>query len=167
MLIEQNLTMKETSRIGIIGMVEARIKRAGSNRWKRLWKKPIKNKTVQAGLAHIVSLLGIDATKAFKYGAIGIGTTAATASDTALESQILTRVVAVFSTESNAFTGDSGKWISQFVSDTTSYAVTEYATFETASGPPMLNRVTFEAVPLNLNDIFELSYTDNLQEVLE
>jgi hypothetical protein len=109
-------------------------------------------------------LLGITATEAFKYGEIGIGTTAATDTDTACESPILTRIKSTFTTDTTAATGDTGKWVTQFTSDTTSYAVTEYATCETASGVPILNHVTFAAITLNLNDVLEFTYTCQTQE---
>jgi len=158
MLIEQDLTMK----IGIIGRLEARIKRADSNNWKKLWKIP--NKIVNAGLARVASRLGSETLKAFKYGEIGIGVTAATDTDTACQSPILTRVKSTFTTDTTAVTGDTGKWVTQFTSDTTSYAVTEYVTAETLTGTPILNRVTFAAINLDLNDILEFTYTDQVQE---
>lgn len=160
MFIEQDLTTK----VGIIGRLQAKLKRAGSDKWERVWEKPIKNKIVNAGLARMAYLLMSDSAKKFKYGAIGIGTTAATDTDTACESQILTRVVAVLSTDTTAATGDTAKFVSQFTSDTTSYAVTEYCTCETASGVPILNRVTFGAITLNLNDILEFSHTVQAKE---
>ena len=119
---------------------------------------------VNAGLARVASRLGSETLKAFKYGAIGIGTTAATDSDTACESQILTRIKSTFTTDTTAATGDTGKWVTQFTSDTTSYAVTEYATCETASGVPILNHVTFAAITLNLDDILQFTYTMQAQE---
>jgi len=160
MLVEQDLTTK----VGWAGRLQARLKRADSRRWKKLWEMPIKNKIPNVGLAHAANRLISDTPKKLKYGAIGIGTTAATDTDTMCESQILTRDKATVSTDTTAVTGDTAKFVSSFTSDTTSYAVTEYATFETASGPPMFNRVTFGAVTLNLNDILEFSYTVQAQE---
>lgn len=160
MFIEQDLTTK----VGIIGRLQARLKRADSPEWKQIWKHPIKNKIVNAGLGRVARRLGSEAVKAFKYGEIGIGTTSATDTDTACESPILTRVKSTFSTETTAAFEDTGKWVTSFTSDTTSYAVTEYVTAETLTGTPILNRVTFAAITLNKNDVLEFSYTDQVRE---
>ncbi len=160
MFIEQDLTTKG----GLIGRLQAHRKRAGSQEWEQIWGHPIKNKIVNAGLARMAYLLGSATPASFKYGAIGTGTTAATDTDTALESQILTRVKSTFTTDTTAATGDTSKWVTSFTSDTTSYAVTEYATCETASGTPILNHVVFGAITLNLNDVLEFSYTVQVTE---
>ena len=160
MLIEQDLTTK----VGMIGRLQARRKLVGSREWEQIWENPIKNKVVNAGLATVAHRIISDTPKTFKYGAIGIGTTAATDSDTACESQILTRSKGTLTTDTTTATGDTAKIVTSFTSDTTSYAVTEYGTFETLSGTPMLNRVTFGAVTLNLNDILEFTYTLQVQE---
>lgn len=160
MLIEQDLTSKG----GLIGRLQAHRKRAGSKEWEQMWEKPVKNKIVNAGLARMAYLLGSATPASFKYGAIGIGTTAATDTDIALESQILTRIKSTFTTDTTAATGDTGKWVTSFTSDTTSYAVTEFATCETASGVPILNHVIFSAIGLNLNDVLEFTYTCQVQE---
>lgn len=160
MLIEQDLTAKA----GLVGRLWPKVKRAGSNRWGYPWEKPIKNKVVNPGLAQLAYRLLSDSAAKYMCGAIGIGTTAATDTDTALESQILTRVTATRTTDTTAATGDTSKLVSSFTSDTTSYAVTEYGTFETASGATMLNRVTFAAITLNLNDVLEFTYTMQFQE---
>lgn len=161
MLIEQDLTTKGGN-IGVKGMLEARLKRAGSSRWERLWKIP--NKIVNAGLKQMAYLLMSGTPLHFKYGEIGEGTTAATASDTCLESPILSRTASVLSTDTTAVDGDTAKFVTTFTSDTTSYAVTEYATLESSVGEPALNRVVFAAITLNLNDILEFSYTCQIQE---
>jgi len=161
MIIEQDLTTKhEVS--GLRGMLEARIKRANSSRWKRLWKIP--NKIVNAGLKHMAYLLMSGTPLHFKYGEIGVGTTAATASDTCLGTPILSRTASVLSTDTTAVDGDTAKFVTTFTSDTTSYAVTEYATFESSVGEPALNRVVFAAITLNLDDILEFTYTCQAQE---
>ena len=158
----QDLTME--SQVRMVGRLQAKVKRANSDKWEELWKKAIKNKIVNAGLARMAYRVISDTGPPFKYGAIGTGSTAATASDTALESQILTRIAAVLTTDTTAVAGDTAKLVSTFTSDTNSYAVTEYASFETASGAAMLNRVTFGAITLDLNDVLEFTYTEQMQE---
>ena len=160
MLIEQDLTIK----VGMVGRLRARLKRAGFNQWEKLWEKAIKNKIVNGGIARMAYRLISDTGAPFKYGAIGIGTTAATDTDTMCESQILTRVKGTLTTDTTAITGDTAKVVTSFTSDTTSYAVTEYATCETASGAPILNRVTFAAITLNNADVLEFSYTVQVTE---
>lgn len=153
-----------TSKSGLIGRLQAHRKCAGSQEWEQIWEKPIKNKIVNAGIGVAAKRLISDTPKTFKYGAIGIGTTAATDTDTGCESQILTRIKSTLTTESTAIFEDTAKFVSSFTSDTTSYAVTEYITAETASGVVVLNRVTFAAITLNNNDILEFSYTLQVQE---
>ena len=160
MFIEQDLTTK----VGMIGRLQAHRKRAGSQEWERIWEKPIKNKVVNVGIGVAAKRLISDTPKTFKYGAIGIGTTSATDTDTGCESQILTRVKSTVSTESTAIFEDTAKWVTTLTSDTTSYAVTEYVTCETASGVVVLNRVTFAAITLNNADVLEFSYTLQVQE---
>jgi hypothetical protein len=160
MFIEQNLTTK----VGIIGRLQARLKRVGCPEWEQVWEKPIKNKIVNAGLRVVARRLVSNTLNPFKYGEIGIGTTAATDTDTACESPILTRVLATLSTDSTAVFEDTAKLVSSFTSDTTSYAVTEYVTAETLTGTPILNRVTFAAITLNNNDVLEFTYTDQVEE---
>jgi len=164
MFIEQDLTTKEISRGGLIGRLQVRLKRAGSQEWEQVWKCPIKNKIVNAGLAQVAYRIINDSGARFMCGAIGVGTTTATDTDTALESQILTRVNSTRTTDTTAATGDTSKWVTSFTSDTTSYAVTEYGTFETATAASMLNRVTFAAITLNIDDILEFTYTCQIQE---
>ena len=158
--IEQDLTTKG----GLIGRLQAHRKRAGSQEWEQIWGHPIKNKIVNAGITRMAYGLMAASEIDLKYGAIGIGTTAATDTDTMCESQILTRSVAVRSTVTTAILGDTAKWVSSFTSDTTSYAVTEYGTFSTASSGTMLNHVVFGAITLNLNDVLEFSYTVQVTE---
>ena len=160
MLIEQDLTTKG----GLIGRLQAHRKRAGSKEWEQIWEKAIKNKVVDGGIARMAHRFISDTGAPFKYGAIGIGTTAATNTDTMCETQILTRVKGTLTTDTTAITGDTAKVVSSFTSDTTSYAVTEYITAETASGTPIFNRVTFAAITLNLNDVLEFSYTVQVEE---
>jgi hypothetical protein len=163
-LIIQDLSTRQESKAGLIGRVWARLKPADQEKFITVWNKPIENKVVNKGLARMAYLLGSDSAKKFKCGAIGTGSTAATASDNALESQILTRVTASFSTETTAVTGDTGKWVISFTSDTNSYAVTEFMVCETQSGGDAMNRVTFAAITLNLNDVLEMTQTMQAQE---
>jgi len=164
MFIEQDLTMKAMSKGGLVGRLQARRKRADSQEWETLWEKPIKNKVVNAGLGVAAKRLISDTPKTFKYGEIGVGTTSATDTDTACETPILTRVKSTVSTESTAVFEDTAKWVTQFTSDTSSYAVTEYVTCETASGVPILSRISFAAITLDNNDVLEFSHTMQSQE---
>lgn len=158
----QDLTIE--SQMGMRGRLLARVKRADSPEWQTLWEKAIKNKIVNVGVAQMAYRMISDSGSKFLYGAIGTGSTAATASDIALESQILTRDLAALSTDTTAIAGDTAKLVSTFASDTNSYAVTEYGSFETASGGNMYNRVTFGAITLDLNDVLEFTYTNQMQE---
>jgi len=162
---KQNLIIQDlsTPQVGIIGRVMAELKRANEEEFVTLWDMPINNKVVNKVLAKVAYLLGPTAKKGLKCGAIGTGSTAATASDTALESQILTRKPITFTTMTTSATGDTAKMVTSFTSDGV-YSVTEYATFETDSGAPMFNRVTFAAISLTTDDVLKMTCTAQVQE---
>ena len=58
MLIEQDLTTK----VGMIGRLQARRKLASSREWEQIWEKPIKNKVVNAGLATVAHRITVSYT---------------------------------------------------------------------------------------------------------
>jgi hypothetical protein len=113
------------------------------------WRKNI---ITDVGLAAIIRLVfsGLTETK-FGYLAIGTGTTAESASDTALVSEIK-RKAATISQTTTSVTGDTA-----LVSATFSKAdgltgtsnVSEAGIFNASSGGILLARKTFAAVPLN------------------
>jgi len=148
----------------IKGIVEARVKKVseGSDEWEHLWTKPVPNMVVDAGIGWVAYLLMSDTPTKFTHGAIGTGTNAPAAGNTALQTQILTRIAATLSRITTTISNDTAKFISTFTSDG-SYSVTEYGTFTAATGGTMLNRVTFTAIPLENTDQLEFSYKLQVQ----
>lgn len=97
--------------------------------------------------------------------AIGTGTTAAAAGDTALQTEITTgggaRGAATTSNQTTTTTGDTARWVKTF-SFTSTFAVTEEGLFDNnTSGGNMLARQVFSAVNVVNGD--SLQITHNVQ----
>jgi len=149
-------------KVFVEGTLECRLKRKGSDEKVLLWKRPIPNMVVDAGIAWIAYLL-MDATPThFTHGAIGSGTTAPAAGNTALETQLGSREVAALSRITTSITNDTAKYICTFTA-TAPWAVTEYGTFTAATAGTMLNRVTFSVINLDTSDELEFTYKAQVQ----
>lgn len=113
------------------------------------WRKNI---VTDAGLAAIVRLIGSGLTEnKFGYLAIGTGTTAESASDTALVSEIK-RKAATVSQVTTTISGDTCLFEATFSSAdglTGTSNVAETGVFNASTGGILLARKTFSAVPLN------------------
>lgn len=122
------------------------------------------NLIVNAGLAAAAGLLiATGHTNAFDYLAIGTGTTAAAAAQTALVTEISTgggsRALATLSRVTTTATNDSARLVKTFTF-TSSFAVTEAGVFDTAvTGGTMLCRQTFTAINVVNTDTLALTYT--------
>lgn len=147
--------------LGISGVVECRRRRAGGG-WEFLWAKPMPNMIVDAGIAWTAYLLMDDTPTKLTHGAIGSGTTAPAAGDTALQTQLGSRIAAALSRITTTITNDTAKYVSTFTA-AGSWAVTEYGTFSAATGGTMLNRVTFSAINLESSDQLEFTYKAQVQ----
>jgi len=127
----------------------------------------VNNVITNAGLAEVAGLINSDqagSLTAFDYIAIGTGTTAASASDTQLEAEIVgsggerrggadvtgTRVT-------TTVTNDTSQWVTTF-SFTGSFAVTESGVFNQASGGTMLSRQTFSAINVASGDSLQITW---------
>jgi len=113
------------------------------------WRKNI---ITNAGLAEVVRLVfsGLTGTK-FGYIAIGTGTTAETASDTALVNEIKRKSATVTQT-TTTITNDTALLEATFSSAdglTGTSAVSEAGVFNASSGGTLLARKTFSAVNVN------------------
>ncbi|MCS7387195.1 MAG: hypothetical protein NDF55_10800 [archaeon GB-1867-005] len=113
------------------------------------WRKNI---ITNVGLAEIVRLVfsGLTGTK-FGYLAIGTGTTAESASDTALEAEIARKSASVSQT-TTTITDDTALLEATFSSAdglSGTHAVSEAGIFNAASGGVLLARKTFSAVNVN------------------
>ena len=115
------------------------------------WRKNI---VTNVGLAAIVRLIGAGLTEnKFGYLAIGTGTTAESATDTALQAEIK-RKTATVSQTTTTITGDTCLFEATFSSADTlsgSHNVSETGVFNASTGGILLARKVFSAVPVNWN----------------
>lgn len=107
--------------------------------------KEIKNLIVNTGLASMSALLLADISEtAYDYIAIGTGTTAAAAGDTALGTEQM-REAGTGTQVTTTVTNDTAHLESTF-NITSTLAITEAGMFNAASSGTMLNRQVFSAV---------------------
>jgi len=115
--------------------------------------RKLKNLIVNAGKSEVAGLIiGDTGATAFGYVAIGTGTTAPSASDTALENETH-RTSATTSLTTTNVTNDTAQLQATF-NFTGSYAITECGIFNASSGGDMLARQTF--------DVLNVANGDNL-----
>lgn len=101
---------------------------------------------VNTGLAEISALLLTDVSgTAFDYIAIGTGTTAPSATDTALENETH-RVAATGSQITTNVTNDTAQLVATFSGYSGQEAITEAGVFNASTGGTMLCRQTFSAL---------------------
>ena len=124
-------------------------------------KMTIANLITDAGKAGVASRInGAGSEAAFTYIAIGTGTTAASASDTALESEITTgggeRDSATASRTTTDVTNDTATLVLTY-NFTSSFAVTEAGALNAASSGVLLNRQVFSAVNVANGDSLQVT----------
>lgn len=125
-------------------------------------KREKSNLIVSAGKAGIASRLnGADGEAAFTYLALGIGTTAPAAGNTALESEIvnsgLERAAATCSRVTTTVANDTAQLVKQW-SVTGTKALTEIGAFNAAVAGVMLGRQTFAALNVAAGDSVQMTY---------
>ena len=120
------------------------------------------NLIVDAGKAEVAALLGaVAGGAAFTYLAVGTGTVAPAATDTALGAEITTGGLARAASTNTRVTTTVANDTLQMVEEWTasaSHAVTEAGAFNAASAGDMLCRQTFEVINLVSGDKLEVSY---------
>lgn len=119
------------------------------------------NLVTSAGKAGVASRInGAGSEAAFTYLAIGIGTTAANAADTTLESEITTnggqRASATASRTTTDVTNDTARLVLTY-SFTGSFAVTEAGALNASSAGVLLNRQVFSAVNVVSGDSLQVT----------
>jgi len=144
--------MKDTATIK--GFIEIRL--------NGVLKRKIKNTITNASLAEISGLVGNTGSKtAFTYLAVGTGTTASAATDTALETEItdtgLERAAATVSQVTTTQTNDTLQLLKQWTA-TGSAAVTEVGAFNDASAGTMLGRQVFAVLNITANSTIQVTY---------
>jgi hypothetical protein len=122
----------------------------------------IKNLVVSAGKAGVASRINGDGAEAvFTHLAIGTGTTAPAAGDTALQAEITTgggaRAAGTASRVTTTVTNDTAQLVHQWTF-TASFAVTEAGILNAASAGTLLARQTFSAINVVSGDKLEITW---------
>ena len=127
-------------------------------------KREVDNLITSAGMAEVAGLIGTDTTSgvtAFDYIAIGTGTTSATVSDTALESEITTgggsRAAGTGTRVTTTYTNDTFQLVLTY-NFTSPFAVTESGVLNASSGGTLLSRTTFSAINVANNDSLQVTW---------
>jgi len=119
--------------------------------------KEAKNLIVDTGLNFICDRMKDDET-AMTHMALGSGTTAAAAGDTALGTQLGSRV----SLTSSTVTNNQIVYVCSFPAGSGTGAVTEAGIFNAASAGTMLCRVVFSEVNKSADDTLQITWTISL-----
>jgi len=150
---------KKSGNIGISGKMTFTVRdKDGKVKDTRI----IKNLIVDAGLAGMASRCnGSGSEAAFTYLAVGTGTTAANASDTALGTEItdsgLARTSATCTRTTTTKTNDTAK-LDHTWSVTGTKAVTEAGALNAGSSGTLLGRQVFSAINVANGDSLQLTY---------
>ena len=146
-----------TENVGLTGHIDILHFREG----ELIDERHIKNVITNTGKAEVAGLINGDTTGPFTYIAIGTGTTAADATDTALESEISSgggeRTSATCSRTTTDTTDDTAQLVATF-NFTSSFAVTETGVFDAASDGIMLCRQTFSALNVQSGDSLQITW---------
>lgn len=123
-------------------------------------KMEIHNITTNVGKAALAGLLnGVGSVPTFTYVAIGTGTTAEAATDTALEAEISSgggsRAAGTCTLVTTTVTNDTAQ-VSKLFTFSSSFSVSETAVFNASSGVTMINRKTFTAIPVVSGDQLQI-----------
>jgi len=144
--------------IKIKGFIKLELTRDG----KVIDIREIKNTITNTGKAEAINLLGnVSSPTAFTYLAVGIGTTAADATDTALESEIvdsgLERAAATVTRQQTTVANDTLQLVKSWTVSGTK-AVTEAGVLNAASTGILLGRQVFSAINVVAGDTLALTY---------
>ena len=118
----------------------------------------IPNLVVNSGLAFIASRMKDTTDAAMSHMAVGSGTTAAAAGDTALETQIGSRV----SLTSTTVTANATAYVATFAAGTGTGAITEAGIFNASTAGTMLCRTVFSVVNKGADDTLQITWTITL-----
>lgn len=118
----------------------------------------IPNLVVNTGLAFIASRMKDTTDAAMSHMAVGSGTTAAAAGDTALETQIGSRV----SLTSTTVTANATAYVATFAAGTGTGAITEAGIFNASTSGTMLCRTVFSVVNKGSDDTLQITWTITL-----
>jgi len=133
-----------------------------NGKWQVMDARKVTNLIVNAGKAEAAALLGaIAGGAAFNHLAVGTGTIAPAATDTALGAEITTgglaRAASTNTQVTTTVTGDTLQMVKEWTA-TASHAVTEAGAFNAATAGDMLCRQTFAVINLVSGDRLEVTY---------
>lgn len=118
----------------------------------------VPNLVVNTGLAYITSRMKDATDDVMSHMAVGSGATAADGGDTALETQIGSRVALT----STTVTANEIEYVATFAAGVGTGAVTEAGTFNAATAGTMLCRTVFSVVNKGADDTLQITWTITL-----
>jgi hypothetical protein len=121
----------------------------------------VKNLVVNTGLNFMTSRMKDTTLDAMTHMAVGSGTTAAAAGDTALETQISSRV----SLTSTTVTANAIEYVAAFGAGVSTGAITEAGIFNASSAGTMLCRTVFSVVNKAAADTLQITWTITINAV--
>jgi len=124
-------------------------------------ERNIKNLIVNTGIGHITSRMTAASAGVMSHMALGSGSSAAAAGDTALGSQLGSRVAFTSATRSGS-NNESIIYIAQFGAGAGTGAVTEAGIFNASSSGTMLCRTVFSVVNKGSGDTLQVTWTVTL-----
>lgn len=151
---------------------EAAIGLRGWSHWEHIRNgevidvRDVPNVIVNVGKSEVAYLMGIGVTGThytYQYIAIGVGTTTAITTDTALGSEITTsggaRATGAVTSQTTTVTYDTLQIAKTFTFTTSgTFAVTESGVFNSTTGGPMLCRQTFAAINVVSGDTLAVTW---------
>ena len=124
-------------------------------------ERNIKNLIVNTGLGHITSRMTAASDGVMSHMALGSGSTAPAAGDTALGSQLGSRIALTSATRSGS-SNESIIYSAQFAAGAGTGAVTEAGIFNASSSGTMLCRTVFSVVNKAAGDSLQVTWTITL-----
>jgi hypothetical protein len=115
------------------------------------------NLIVNVGKAQIAGLINGVVTTPFKYVAIGTGTTAPAAGDTALAGETHRASATTIDRVTTTVTNDTARWVHTF-SFTASYALAESGLFDASTAGNLLARQTFATINVASGDSLQVTW---------
>ena len=143
--------MIKTENTNVTGMVNVVI-RDENGKVKQEFTVP--NLVVSSGLGYIASRMKDATATAMSHMAVGTGTTAANAADTALETQ-----AARVALTSTTVTDNAVAYVATFAAGTGTGALTEAAILNASSGGTMLCRTVFSVINKGASDSMTVTWT--------
>jgi hypothetical protein len=121
----------------------------------------VKNLVVNTGLNFMTSRMKDTTLDAMTHMAVGSGTTAAAAGDTALETQISSRV----SLTSTTVTANAIEYVAAFGAGVSTGAITEAGIFNASTAGTMLCRTVFAVVNKGAADTLQITWLVTINAV--